>query len=64
MQYPSAHRSQQVDDFHGTQVADPFRWMEDLDSDETREWIEGENVQTDAYLNAIPQREANNRRPD
>ena len=54
--YPSARKSDQVDDYHGVKVADPYRWLEDLDSEETRAWVEAENKLTFAYLNDIPQR--------
>lgn len=56
--YPEAPRSDVVDDYHGTQVADPYRPLEDPDSDPTRAWIEAENKITDAFLGAIPQRDA------
>ena len=56
--YPKPRRGDQVDDFHGTKVADPYRWMEDTESAETRAWIEAENKLTNAYLASIPQREA------
>ena len=56
MTYPAARRSDQVDDYHGTRVADPYRWMEELDSAETHAWIEAENALTARHLDAIPQR--------
>ncbi|MFI5167522.1 MAG: prolyl oligopeptidase family protein [Thermoanaerobaculales bacterium] len=56
--YPSAHKGDVVDDYHGVKVADPYRWMEDVDSPETHAWIEAENKLTFAYLDAIPGREA------
>lgn len=56
--YPVARRGDQVDDYHGTRVADPFRWLEDLDSAETRAWVEAENKLTFGYLSQIPQRAA------
>jgi prolyl oligopeptidase len=56
--YPVARKSDQIDDYHGMKVADPYRWLEDLDSAETRQWVEAENNLTFAYLNAIPQRAA------
>src|SRR3954452_22256654 len=56
--YPEARKSEQVDDYHGTKVADPYRWLEDLDSAETRAWVEAENKLTFDYLNQIPERAA------
>jgi prolyl oligopeptidase len=57
LHYPPAERGTAVDDYHGTQVADPYRWMEDLDSPQTRAWVGAEGQLTDAYLAAIPERE-------
>ena len=56
--YPKPRKSDQVDDFHGTKVSDPYRWMEDTKLPETQSWIEAENKLTDSYLATIPQREA------
>ena len=56
--YPPARKSDQVDDYHGVKVADPYRWLEDLDSEETHAWVEAENKLTFSFLNAIPQRAA------
>jgi prolyl oligopeptidase len=55
--YPETRRSDQVDDYHGTRVADPYRWLEDTDSPETRAWVEAQNRITGAHLSSIPQRE-------
>ena len=57
MTYPPARKSEQTDDYHGVKVADPYRWLEDLDSEETRAWVEAENKLTFSYLNEIPARE-------
>ncbi|HKE59538.1 MAG TPA: prolyl oligopeptidase family serine peptidase [Pyrinomonadaceae bacterium] len=54
--YPLARKSDQVDDYHGVKVADPYRWLEDLDSNETRAWVEAENKLSFAFLEAIPAR--------
>jgi prolyl oligopeptidase len=55
--YPPTRKDDVVDDFHGTKVADPYRWLEDVDSAETRAWVEAENRVTFAYLEEIPERE-------
>ena len=54
--YPESKKVDQVDDYHGTRVADPYRWLEDLDSADTRRWVEAQNQLTFAYLNDIPAR--------
>ncbi|MFP4120907.1 prolyl oligopeptidase family serine peptidase [Coleofasciculus sp.] len=56
--YPTTHQVDQVDDYHGTKVADPYRWLEDPDSDETKAWVEAQNKVTFGYLEDIPQRES------
>lgn len=56
--YPETRKVDQVDDYHGTRVADPYRWLEDLDSQETAAWIEAQNRVTFGYLAEIPEREA------
>ncbi|MBD0302942.1 MAG: S9 family peptidase [Tolypothrix sp. T3-bin4] len=55
--YPSSRKSDRVDDYHGTIVADPYRFLEDPDSEETKAWVEAENQVTFGYLNEIPARE-------
>lgn len=55
--YPKARRVDQVDDYHGVKVSDPYRWMEDTESAEMREWIGAENKITFDYLGKIPERE-------
>ena len=54
--YPVARKTDQVDDYNGVKVADPYRWLEDLDSEETRNWVEAENKLSFGYLAAIPAR--------
>ena len=56
LSYPTARKSDQADDYHGVKVADPYRWLEDLDSEETRNWVEAENKLTFGFLNEIPAR--------
>ena len=60
--YPLARKGDVVDDYHGTKVADPYRWLEDVDAPETRGWVEAENRVTFAYLEQIPERERIRRR--
>mgnify|MGYP001146920475 CR=1 FL=1 len=56
--YPDAPKSDTVDVYHGVKVADPYRPLEDPDSDVTRAWVEAENQITGAFLESIPQRDA------
>jgi prolyl oligopeptidase len=55
--YPETRRVDQVDEYHGVQVADPYRWREDdpRQSQEVADWIAAENKVTRAYLDAIPE---------
>jgi hypothetical protein len=57
LNYPAARRGDQIDRYHGIAVADPYRWMEDIDSPETRHWVEAEAKLTSDYLAAIPGRD-------
>lgn len=57
LEYPKAKMIDQVDDLHGTKVHDPYRWMEDTGSDDTKAWIAAENELTDKFLSTIPERE-------
>src|ERR1700752_511166 len=56
LQYPHPTKGPQVDDYHGTKVPDPYRWLENPDSPETRAWIDAENKITFDYLEKIPAR--------
>jgi prolyl oligopeptidase len=60
LRYPPARRGNQVDDYRGTKVADPYRWLEEnvRDSPEVQRWVEAENKLTFSYLEKIPQRDA------
>jgi len=51
LQYPPAKRIQQTDDYHGTTVADPYRWMEDENGPDTRQWVAAQNELTAGYIN-------------
>jgi prolyl oligopeptidase len=62
MDYPEARRADQVDDYFGEKVSDPYRWMESIDSPETQAWIRAERATTDSALRAIPERDAVRRR--
>ncbi|HEY9649548.1 MAG TPA: prolyl oligopeptidase family serine peptidase [Coleofasciculaceae cyanobacterium] len=57
LNYPFSHKVDQIDDYHGTKVADPYRWLEDPDSEETKAWVEAQNNVTFGYLGEIPVRE-------
>ncbi len=56
LNYPESRRVDRVDDYHGHPVADPYRWLEDMDSDETRRWITAQNEVTEQYLSRVPGR--------
>jgi prolyl oligopeptidase len=58
LDYPGTRQSDQTDDYHGVKVADPYRWLEDDNSAETKAWVEAQNKVTFAYLEQIPQRAA------
>jgi prolyl oligopeptidase len=57
LNYPPAPRGDVVDDYHGTAVADPYRWLEDPDAPDVRAWIDAEVTLTDTFMNAIPARD-------
>jgi prolyl oligopeptidase len=56
--YPLSKKVDQQDNYHGTTVADPYRWLEDANSAETKEWVDAQNKLTQSYLGQIPAREA------
>ncbi len=58
IKYPETKKVDTVDNYHGTQVADPYRWLEDDNSEETKAWVKEQNKVTDDYLAKIPYREA------
>ncbi len=59
LQYPETRKVEHVDDYHGTKVKDPYRWLEDdvRTSSEVAAWVEAQNKITQAYLASIPERE-------
>lgn len=58
MKYPTTEKVDVVDDYQGRKVADPYRWLEDTESEQTAAWIEAQNEVTQAFLQSIPERKA------
>jgi len=58
LSYPSARKVDVVDTYFGTRVADPYRWMEDLNAPDVKQWVDAENAVTFKYLDALPVRNA------
>ncbi len=54
--YPPTAKQEILDDYHGTRVADPYRWLEDVESDQTSRWVTSQNKLTFDYLAGLPQR--------
>jgi prolyl oligopeptidase len=52
--YPETKKVDQVDDYFGTKVADPYRWLEDDNAEEVKAWVEAQNAVTFGYLETIP----------
>lgn len=57
LQYPQTKKNVVVDDYHGTKVEDPYRWLEDDNAEATRSWVKEENKVTFGYLATIPFRD-------
>jgi len=57
LNYPVTKKVDQVDNYHGTNVADPYRWLEDANSADTKAWVDAQNKVTQSYLGQIPERE-------
>ena len=51
--YPESKTGDVVDDYHGTNVADPYRWLEDPEADDTRAWVDKQNTLTRSYIDAF-----------
>jgi len=60
--YPKTYKGDAVDDYFGTKVPDPYRWMEDLDSKQVADWVAAQNKLTLDYLSKLPMREHFRRR--
>jgi prolyl oligopeptidase len=56
--YPPTRAGEVVDDYFGRKIADPYRWLEDLESADTAAWVTAQNKVTFAYLESLPKREA------
>ncbi|MGK7935116.1 MAG: prolyl oligopeptidase family protein, partial [Xenococcaceae cyanobacterium] len=54
--YPHTHQDNQIDRYHGIEVKDPYRWLENPDSEETKAWVTAQNEVTFGYLEQIPGR--------
>ncbi len=57
LDYPESPRGKVVDDYHGSAVADPYRWLEDPDAPATRDWIAAQNALTESVLSSLPARD-------
>tara|TARA_B100001115_G_scaffold184760_2_gene188693 strand:+ start:11819 stop:14002 length:2184 start_codon:yes stop_codon:yes gene_type:complete len=57
LNYPETRKDSTVDDYFGTQVMDPYRWLEDDRSPETEAWVKAENEVSFGYLETIPYRD-------
>ena len=60
--YPATQQDTTEDVYFGRRVANPYRWMEELDAPATRQWVEAENTVTFDYLGRLPERDAIKRR--
>lgn len=57
IKYPVTKKIDHIDDYHGTKVSDPYKWLEDNNSSETAGWVEDQNKVTQDYLSQIPFRD-------
>ncbi|MEZ0265453.1 MAG: prolyl oligopeptidase family protein [Phycisphaerae bacterium] len=58
LKYPPTDKVDQVDDYHGVKVADPYRWLEDDNAEKTKAWVTAQNAVTFDYLAKVPHRNA------
>ena len=58
LSYPATRREAQVDEYHGVKVADPYRWLEEIDSPETRAWVTAQGALSRQFLDSIAGRES------
>ncbi|TVQ08591.1 MAG: S9 family peptidase [Balneolaceae bacterium] len=56
-EYPESKKLDVVDDYHGTLVADPYRWLEDPNAEDTKAWVRAQNDVTFPYLKSLPGRD-------
>jgi prolyl oligopeptidase len=56
--YPETKQGSVVDEYHGVKIADPYRWLEDPDAGDTKQWVAAQNELTFGYLSRLPGREA------
>lgn len=61
-QHPATPTRDDVDDYHGELVSDPYRWLEATDAPETASWVKAQNLATETVLSGLPSREAIRRR--
>jgi len=62
LDYPATKRGEVVDDYFGTKVADPYRWLEDTESAQTADWVKAQNKVSQPFLAALPARAAYHKR--
>jgi prolyl oligopeptidase len=57
LEYPPTAKGEVVENYHGTKVADPYRWLEDADAPATAEWVKSQNKVSLPFLQSLPTRE-------